>query len=128
MCALLFCARISVTHRSKEKYLIAELKGSRVKYSVSGAWNINYAERKKKNKQTDMTTKILPDSTERGNHCGLCAKRGRQFKRKFTIANFGHPLNVKEDGRTSLFGSFAANTSGNANLSYRTKRTKEIIQ
>lgn len=76
MCALLFCARILVTHRSKEKYLIAEPRGSRVKYLVSGAWNINYAERKK-NKQTDTTTKILPDSTEReGTAARIVCKTG----------------------------------------------------
>jgi len=127
MCALLFCARILVTHRSKEKYLIAELKESRVKYLVLGAWNINNI--KKKNKQTDMTTKILPDSIYRARKLlWIECKRGRWFKRKFTIVNFGHSMNnTKEYGWNSLFVVLLP-IQLVKNLSYWIKRTKGIIQ
>lgn len=125
---LLFFARISVTRRSKEKYLIAGLKGSRVKYLVSDAWNINYAyKKKKKPKKTNRQTwqrKYYRSLPTEGIYCCCCCccgswarvNRGGSWSGNLRLQfrPFVEYNNIREETAELLIvWSFTADTSGN---------------
>ena len=126
MYALLFCARISVTHRSKEK--IPNRRAERKSSEIFGFGCVEHKLYLKKitNRQTWQQKYYQILYRARKLLLWIVCKRGRWFKRKFTIAYFGHSVNnMKEYDWTSLFGVILS-IQLVKNLSYWIKRTKGI--